>query len=268
MNYLLLIGIFVWWSETYAVPIYSAEGDDTSITTNGTIAAAANYFAKLFTELDALKAKDKALEANISSLIPESENDELDALKAKVSTLTSDVATLKSEKAALASDVATLESKNAALAKKIEDLPSSGRIPNQGRPGSSSDYSTPDYSSKQAFSTYGEFWCSTHGQFPAMIYSELEKPYRLAKIGASFAYCPGKFEIIGSNDGTTWTTMKTVENPGITKFHQFKSWSVPAYNRIPFKYIGLRWPKAATENSHPAGTKYAGVGTISMWEEI
>ena len=80
------------------------------------------------TELDALKAKDKALEANISLLIPESKNDELDSLKAKVSTLTSDVATLKSEKAALASDVATLESKNAALAKKIEDLPSSGKF--------------------------------------------------------------------------------------------------------------------------------------------
>ena len=100
----------------------------TSIQTNGTIAAAAKYFAKLFTELDALKAKDKALEANISLLIPESKNDELDSLKAKVSTLTSDVATLKSEKAALASDVATLESKNAALAKKIEDLPSSGKF--------------------------------------------------------------------------------------------------------------------------------------------
>ena len=41
---------------------------------------------------------------------PESENDELDALKAKVSTLTADVAILKSEKAALASDVATLKS--------------------------------------------------------------------------------------------------------------------------------------------------------------
>merc|ERR1719370_2025845 len=66
------------------------------------------------TELDALKAKDKALEANISLLIPESKNDELDSLKAKVSTLTSDVATLKSKKAA--------------LAKKIEDLPSSGDV--------------------------------------------------------------------------------------------------------------------------------------------
>jgi len=79
------------------------EGDDSSIKTNITIAAATKYFAKLFTELDALKAKDKALEASISSLIPESQNHQLDALKAKVSTLTSDVATLKSENAALAS---------------------------------------------------------------------------------------------------------------------------------------------------------------------
>jgi len=86
------------------------EGDDSSIKINITIADAAMYFEKLFTELNALKAKDKALEASISSLIPESENDELDALKAKVSTLTADVATLKSEKAALASDVATLKS--------------------------------------------------------------------------------------------------------------------------------------------------------------
>ena len=84
----------------------------TSIQTNGTIAAAANYFAKLFTELDALKAKDKALEANISSLMPESENDELDALKAKVSTLTSDVATLKSENAALASVIKYINPSN------------------------------------------------------------------------------------------------------------------------------------------------------------
>jgi len=94
-------------------PLKSSQ-EMTSIQTNGTIAAAAKYFAKLFTELDALKAKDKALEANISLLIPESKNDELDSLKAKVSTLTS--------------DVATLESKNAALAKKIEDLPSSGDV--------------------------------------------------------------------------------------------------------------------------------------------
>jgi len=147
------------------------------------------------------------------------------------------------------------------------------RIPNQGYARSSSNYDpNPSHYAQWAFSTYKRYWCNTKGQFPAMIYTELEKPYRLAKIGASFVYCPGKFEIIGSNDGTTWTTMKTVENPGITKRYQFKSWSVPAYNRTgfhpPFKYIGLRWPKAATENSYPAGITYAGVGTISMWEEI
>jgi len=178
----------------------------------------------------------------------------------------------------LAAKLSALEAKDEALTAEVKRLTGKvkvlniktriRRVPNQGYPGSSSNYDSTYYNQKKAFSTYKEYWCNTHGQFPAMIYSELEKPYRLAKIGASFTYCPGKFEVIGSNDGTTWTTMKTVENPGITKSHQFKSWSVPAYNRIPFKYIGLRWPKAATENSYPAGTKYAGVGTISMWEEI
>jgi len=182
----------------------------------------------------------------------------------------------------LAAKLSALEAKDEALTAEVKRLTGKvkvlniktriRRVPNQGYPGSSSNYDSTYYNQKKAFSTYKEYWCNTHGQFPAMIYSELEKPYRLAKIGASFTYCPGKFEVIGSNDGTTWTTMKTVENPGITKYHQFKSWSVPAYNRTgfhpPFKYIGLRWPKAATENSYPAGTKYAGVGTISMWEEI
>merc|ERR1712087_452781 len=88
------------------------EGDDSSIKINITIAAAAMYFEKLFTELDALKAKDKALEASISSLIPESQNHQLDALKAKVSTLTSDVATLKSENAALASVIKYINPSN------------------------------------------------------------------------------------------------------------------------------------------------------------
>jgi len=182
----------------------------------------------------------------------------------------------------LTAKLSALEAKDEALTAEVKRLTGKvkvlniktriRRIPNQGRPKSSSDWSTLSYTSKQAFGNYQSYWCNKAGRFPAMIYSELEKPYRLAKIGASFVYCPGKFEIIGSNDGTTWTTMKTVENPGITKRHQFKSWSVPAFNRTgfhpPFKYIGLRWPKAATENSYPAGTTYAGVGTISMWEEI
>jgi len=181
----------------------------------------------------------------------------------------------------LAAKLSALEAKDEALTAEVKRLTGKvkvlniktriRRIPNQGQPGSSSDFDYA-YTSNKAFKNYGQYWCNKAGQFPAMIYSELEKPYRLAKIGATFVYCPGKFEIIGSNDGTTWTTMKTVENPGITKTWQFKSWSVPAYNRTgfhpPFKYIGLRWPKAATENSHPAGTTYAGVGTISMWEEI
>jgi len=83
------------------------QADDKSIKTNGAIAAEAKYFAELFSEVDALKAKNKVLAANISLLTPEPENTELDALKQKVDTLTSE---------------------NAALAKKIASLPSDGDV--------------------------------------------------------------------------------------------------------------------------------------------
>jgi len=139
-------------------------------------------------------------------------------------------------------------------------------VQNRGTIGASSEYSTgsPMWGKQNAFSTSEKFWSNVDNQFPALIWMRFSAPFRLGKIGYRVAGGgqPKIAEVIGSNDCSTWTTLRYIENTGFSGgAKEFKAWSVPIENSIPFPCIGLRWPFKGTGSCSE-------IGSITMWEWV
>ena len=103
-------------------------------------------------------------------------------------------------------------------------------------------------------------WCNEAYQYPASVWMRFRKPHRLQKIGyRSLNRDNNAFEVIASDDCTSWTTLLSVGNPGFTKDSEFKQWSIAIKNIAPFSCIGLKWHKS---NTHVC------VNGVTMWEPI
>jgi len=166
------------------------------------------------------------------------------------------------------------KAENEALKVEIRNLNAKTRlrrIPNRGQPGSSSDY-RPGYSAQKAFSNYGSYWRNQDNQFPAVIYTKLEKKYRLAKITFSIVYTQANLKVVGSDDCEpgTWTPLYKVRNLNVKNQFQYVEWDIPAFDgrRESFSCYGLKWDKKTEKYTYPEGTGHVGVGSIAMWEEI
>jgi len=139
-------------------------------------------------------------------------------------------------------------------------------IPNRGTPGASSEI----HPAKNGFSTSKGTskgtWASKSGSqyFPASVWMRYSRSHRLAKIGfRTGPYSsenPKDFEVIGSNDCLNWNALLSVDNAGLTKEKQFKTWQIPLENRIAFSCLGLKIKKTN-------GKTLVRLGQITMWEQ-
>jgi len=156
------------------------------------------------------------------------------------------------------------------LVKSLTSTPLKPKIiTDEGTPGASSEENADNVASR-AFtnSAHGDYWANLPNQFPAAVWMNYLNKHSLAKIGirhnwvSSLDYAPKKFEIIASNDCSSWTILLTVENGGYTHDNQMKTWVIPTQYRSPFSCIGVRWPKKVPTSS------WVTVSEIVMWEMV
>jgi len=135
-------------------------------------------------------------------------------------------------------------------------------MPNTGTAGSTSDHSA-DRSAKHAFMSSANYWNPIANQYPAAVWMQFPSSHVLAKIGLLFLFdedTPPRMEVIGSDDCSTWTILLNLENVVNSRNKQFREWSIPSQNRLPFSCIGLRWPAPKSGSSLPY------ISQITMWE--
>jgi len=141
-------------------------------------------------------------------------------------------------------------------------------INDHGTPGASSvsGYNSP----KNAFTSSDDLWSSAKNQFPAMLWMKFNNPHRLARIGYRSYYIeniPKKMIVVGSHDCTNWSNLLTIKNTGFTGtyshswYTEFRSWDIPAENRVLYRCIGLKWPVKSNDG-------YSVVVEMRMWEQI
>ena len=143
----------------------------------------------------------------------------------------------------------------------------SGLINDHGTPGASSvagaEAIAGDYSPKNAFTSSDDYWASDLNQFPAIIWMKFNNPHRLARIGYrsnGINQIPKKMIVVGSHDCTNWSPLLTIENTGFSN-KEFRTWDIPAENRVLYRCIGLKWPVK------PAGNNLVVASEIRMWEQ-
>ena len=154
-----------------------------------------------------------------------------------------------------------------------------GLIVDQGEAGASSEaIETNDvpnkgktYSAANGFITSEMSWLTEPHQWPAFIWKRYQKAHRLRKIGFRVGRSnnwPDVFEVVGSDDCSTWTSMLRLDkqgpwNGGFTK--EFRTYIIPVEKRTPFKCIGLKWPGTRDEWLSQSGR--VSVDSITMWED-
>ena len=141
----------------------------------------------------------------------------------------------------------------------------SGLISDHGTPGASSIYRklVVSYTPKNAFTSTDNIWASDAHQFPAIVWMKFNKPHRLARIGYrsnGIEQIPKKMIVVGSHDCTNWSPLLTIENTGFSN-KEFRTWDIPAENRVLYRCIGLKWPVK------PAGNNLVVASEIRMWEQ-
>ena len=149
------------------------------------------------------------------------------------------------------------------------------RITNEGTAGATST-GLINHRPIKAFTSSEESWFNIKGQFPAGVWIRFQRTYRLAKIGFrawSPGYSGGNWptvtEIVGSNDCSQWKTLLYIDNgggftrnSGVGPQEQFRTFTIPTENRLPFTCLGLRWPSGQGCNG------IVRVGDIQMWEQL
>jgi len=127
-----------------------------------------------------------------------------------------------------------------------------------------------DHAAKYAFQNTAKYWGGRHNnKGPSIVWFHFRTAHRLAKIGFQGGrnnYAPKSFEVVGSNDCSTWTKMFSTSNLRIPKDDSstFFSWNIEKRHRLSFSCIGI---KSITENSERP-TNYPEIKNIIMWEEI
>jgi len=123
-----------------------------------------------------------------------------------------------------------------------------------GTPGASSKWSA-DYSAQKAFNQANPEarWCSTAG-YPSKIWFQFTSAVKVVKISFSsidsnqypdiWTESPKAFNVIASNDCSTWVTLLSVTNSGFTGLNQEKSWHIPCTQQKSYRCYGIE----GTEN--------------------
>ena len=119
-----------------------------------------------------------------------------------------------------------------------------------GTAGASSRYSS-KYSAQKAFNQEDPKarWCSTAG-YPAKIWFKFTFVVKVVKISFSsidsnkWKESPKTFNVIASNDCSTWDTLLSVTMSGFTGQNQEKSWQIPCTQQKSYRCYGIE----ATEN--------------------
>jgi len=140
------------------------------------------------------------------------------------------------------------------------------RIAYEGSAGSSTVHST--YAPKYAFHSIGNRYFHSKEGMPQAIWFRFSKPHRLAKIGITPQYnnyAPKWFDVVGSSDCATWTSMLTVFNSGFPDNgnRETRYWSISAQNRMAFTCIGLN-----VQTNPLSSSPYLLLNNIMMWEEV
>jgi len=140
------------------------------------------------------------------------------------------------------------------------------RIAYEGSAGSSTESS--GYAPKYAFHSIGSHYFHSQKGMPQAIWFRFSKPHRLAKIGITShqnRYAPKRFNVVGSNDCASWTSMLTVFNSGFpdNTHEETRYWSISAQNRMAFTCIGLN-----VKTNPWSGYPYLLLNNIMMWEEV
>jgi len=123
-----------------------------------------------------------------------------------------------------------------------------------GTAGASSKFSA-EYSAQKAFNQADPEarWCSTAG-YPSKIWYKFSSAVRVAMISFSsiedsqnpdiWTESPKAFNVIASNDCSTWDTLLSVTMSGFTGQNQEKSWQIPCTQQNSYRCYGIE----ATEN--------------------
>jgi len=118
-----------------------------------------------------------------------------------------------------------------------------------GSPGASSKWSA-DYSAQKAFNQANPEarWCSTEG-YPGKIWFQFTSAVKVVKISFSsidsnqhpniWTESPKAFNVIASNDCSTWDTLLSVTNSGFTGLNQEKSWHIPCTQQKSYRCYGI-----------------------------
>ena len=138
-------------------------------------------------------------------------------------------------------------------------------ITENGTAGASSVYL--HHMPQNAFSNNSKYWANVRYQFPAMIWTNYTKSYRLAKIGfrnQALSNTPKNLSVIGSRNCKNWTTLFVIEDGNFTRSNEYREWIIPAKDRRSFSCIGLEGLAAqgAPSNGHMV------VAHIIMWAEM
>jgi len=139
-----------------------------------------------------------------------------------------------------------------------------GLIVNRGTAGASSYHRV--LPPKNAFDGTSD-WANRDGHFPAVIWLQFQSAHRLQKIGFAIhsvdQNLPYEFEVVGSDDCSRWNVLLRLNNRGGFRSNkEFKTFVIPAENRVSVRCIGLRWPNRNGCNG------YVRVGRITMWEQV
>ena len=118
-----------------------------------------------------------------------------------------------------------------------------------------------------AFQKNGRMWHSMR-KLPQLIWMYYEKPHVLQRIDITSNYnehAPRSFEVIGSMDCATWTTMLNVPEAGFGGGGPSlrKSFIIPLANRRAFPCIGLR-----VNTIWMMRRGYVRIPQIDLWEQV
>jgi len=192
---------------------------------------------------------------------------EFEDLRAKVEALSTPCEALEALEAKIDNQTAKLTAKLEKLTALVKHMASPTKlkiITEDGTAGASSaEYPGTE---ERAFTDSSTYWANVHNKFPALIWKNFPNKHILAKIAIRHPHVtsinnrPEKFQIIASNDCSSWHDLLTVNNGGYTSNNQMKTWVIPTQYRAPYSCIGARWPTAGN------GRGYVSVSEIVMWE--
>jgi len=125
-----------------------------------------------------------------------------------------------------------------------------------------------NWSPKNAFKNTKYFWHNVKSSsFPQKVWYNYPIPHKVAKIGFTSnkdreTYAPKHFQVIGSNDCSTWTTLHEVQDAAFSSsVAETKYFTIPKANRRKFSCLGLK----VLSTNHGS---YVCVKNIVMWDDV